>query len=193
MDQTTFETAACLERVRNRDEGAARLLVEHLEPLVAKLVQAHLPRSDEVEDLMQEVFLKLFSRLDQYRGAVPFEHWVSRLTVNTCIDRLRAQRRRPVCRWSDLTEEQQAALNNVATENPDSSGRDALAWEVLERLLASLAPAERLVIQMMDLEQKTIAEVGAVTSWNSAVVRIRAFRARQKLKALYQKIEAERP
>jgi len=188
MTSNEFDLAACLERVRARDESAAKALVEHLYPLVAKLVQAHLPRNDDPRDLVQEVFLKVFTRLDQFRGSVPFEHWVSRVAVSTSIDALRAQKRRPVYRWSDLTEEEQAAMNNMSTDANLSSERDTLAWQVLEKLLASLAPAERLVIQLMDLEQKTIAEVSAVTGWSSGVVRIRAFRARQKLKALYHKL-----
>ena len=79
------ELSDCLERVRQRDEAAARVLVERIQPLVEKLVRAHLPRNDDVEDLMQDVFLKLFSRLGQFRGQVPFEHWVSRVAVSTCI------------------------------------------------------------------------------------------------------------
>lgn len=193
MSDESFNIKECLQRVRARDEAAARSLVDYLHPLVSKIVGAHLPRSEEREDLMQDVFLKLFSRLDQYHGLLPFEHWVSRLTVNTCIDRLRAQRRRPVCRWSDLSEEQQAVLEGVAaTHIPEAADRDILAWEVLEKLLLSLAPAERLIIQWMELERKTAAEVSAITGWNSGVVRIRAFRARQKLKALYQRLGDEK-
>ena len=84
--------AELLPRVRTHDEAASRALVDMLYPLVAKVVQANLPRRDDPEDLMQEVFMKLFSRLDQYRGDAPFEHWVSRLAVTTCLDRLRRQR-----------------------------------------------------------------------------------------------------
>lgn len=188
MTSDEFDLAACPERVRTRDESAAKALVEHLYPLVAKLVQAHLPRNDDPRDLVREVFLKVFTRLEQFRGSVPFEHWISRVAVATSIDALRAQKRRPACRWSELTNEEQSALNNMSTDTTLSSERDTLAWQILEKLLASLAPAERLVIQLMDLEQKTIAEVSAVTGWSSGVVRIRAFRARQKLKGLYRQL-----
>src|SRR5687768_6398934 len=104
MAEENFDLSACLAEVRQRNETAARALVDHLLPLVGKLVRAHLPQRDDPEDLMQEVFLKVFSRLEQFRGQVPFEHWVSRVAVSTCIDRLRAQQRRPLWRWSDLSE-----------------------------------------------------------------------------------------
>ena len=185
------ELSDCLERVRQRDEAAARALVERIQPLVEKLVRAHLPRNDDVEDLMQDVFLKLFSRLGQYRGQVPFEHWVSRVAVSTCIDRLRAQKRRPVTRWTDLSEGEQKLVDSLAAEVP-AGAPERDAWGVMEKLLAALSPAERLIISLADLEQRTIREICEITGWNSGVVRIRTFRARQKLKSLYRQLEAER-
>lgn len=190
MENDGFDLAACLERVRQRDESAARDLVAALYPLVSKLVHAHLPQRDDPEDLAQEVFMKVFARLEQFRGQVPFEHWVSRVTVSTCIDRLRAQRRRPSVRWSDLTEQEQAMLEKITAEDcSENRQQETLAWEILQKLLDALAPAERMLVTLLELEQKSIAEVCAVTGWNSGVVRIRAFRARQKLKKLYQRLE----
>ena len=185
------ELSDCLERVRQRDEAAARVLVERIQPLVEKLVRAHLPRNDDVEDLMQDVFLKLFSRLGQFRGQVPFEHWVSRVAVSTCIDRLRAQKRRPVTRWTDLSEGEQKLVDSLAAEAP-AGAPERDAWGVMEKLLGSLSPSERLIISLADLDQRTIREICEITGWNSGVVRIRTFRARQKLKSLYRQLEAER-
>src|SRR5262245_43005925 len=89
-----------LQRVRAGDEEAARTTVERLHGYVRKIVLAHLPRRDDPEDLMQEAFLKVFDRLEQYRGEVAFENWVARITVHTCIDGLRRQRVRPEWRWA---------------------------------------------------------------------------------------------
>lgn len=182
------ELPALLARVAQRDEAAARALVERLHPLVARIVRAHLPRGEDEQDLRQDVFLKIFTRLESFRGEMPFEHWVSRVAVNTCIDQLRARRARPSVVWSDLSPEQQHLLGEVATEEP-LLPREQLAWEMLQRLLENLAPAERALIRWLDLEEKSIAEVRALTGWNSGVVRIRAFRARRKLKKLYAALE----
>ena len=108
--------AACLARVRQRDQTAARLLVEHLYPLVIRIVRSHLPRRVAEEDLAQDIFLKMFTRLEQYQGNVPFPHWVSRIAVTTCIDQLRAQKRRPEFRWADLSENEAEVLDAVLTE-----------------------------------------------------------------------------
>ena len=96
-----LDLAGCLERVRQRDQDAARELVDHLYPLVIRIVRSHLPRRVAEEDLAQDIFLKMFTRLEQYQGNVPFPHWVSRIAVTTCIDQLRAQKRRPEFRWAD--------------------------------------------------------------------------------------------
>lgn len=188
MKNDGFDLAACLERVRRRDEAAASELVAALYPLVAKLVHAHLPQRDDPEDLAQEVFMKIFTRLEQFRGQVPFEHWVSRVAVSTCIDRLRAQKRRPSVRWSDLSEAERAVVDSTSAAE-SFAPRDAGTWEILEKLLGALAPAERMLINLLEMEQKSIAEVCAITGWNSGVVRIRAFRARRKLKKLYEQME----
>ena len=68
MADETFDFVACLERVRRRDQAAARELVEHLYPLVIRIVRSHLPRRVAEEDLAQEIFLKMFTRLEQYKG-----------------------------------------------------------------------------------------------------------------------------
>src|SRR6478735_8844518 len=111
MADESFDFARCLDRVRQHDQAAARQLVEQLYPLVIRIVRSHRPRRVAEEDLAQDVFLKMFSRLDQYQGAVPFPHWVSRIAVTTCIDQLRAQKRRPEIRWAYLPEEQADMLD----------------------------------------------------------------------------------
>src|SRR3954469_13398413 len=187
-----FDLAGCLERVRQRDQLAARELVDHLYPLVIRIVRSHLPRRVAEEDLAQEVFMKMFTRLEQYQGAVPFPHWVSRIAVTTCIDQLRAQKRRPEFRWADLSENEAEGLNNVLTDEPDVLPGQALAArELLEKLLAQLKPDDRLVIQLLDLEQKTIAEISALTGWNQTLVKVRAFRARRKLQKLFQELQSK--
>ncbi len=188
--EAAFDVAACLERVRQREQPAARALVDHLYPLVIRIVRSHLPRRVAEEDLAQDIFLKMFTRLEQYQGAVPFSHWVSRIAVTTCIDQLRAQKRRPEFRWADLSEKEAEVLDAVMTDERDTAPGDALAArELVDKLLGQLKPADRLVIQLLDLDQKTIAEISARTGWNQTLVKVRAFRARRKLRKLFQELQ----
>ncbi len=192
MADESFDLVGCLERVRQRDQVAARQLVEHLYPLVSRIVRSHLPRRVAEEDLAQDIFLKMFTRLEQYQGNVPFPHWVSRIAVTTCIDQLRAQKRRPESRWADLSENEAEVLDNVLTDERDVLPGDALAArELVHKLLGQLKPDDRLVIQLLDLDQKTIAEISALTGWNQTLVKVRAFRARRKLQKLFQELQSK--
>jgi RNA polymerase sigma factor (sigma-70 family) len=192
MVEEAFDYAGCLERVRARDQGAARQLVGQLYPQVIRIVRSHLPRRVAEEDLAQDIFLKMFTRLDQYQGSVPFPHWVSRIAVTTCIDQLRAQKRRPEFRWADLPENQAEVLDQVLSDDRETAPGAALAArELVNRLLAQLKPADQLVIRLLDLEQKTLAEISALTGWNQTLIKVRAFRARRKLQKLFQELKKE--
>ena len=109
--------------------------------------------------------------------------------------KLRAQKRRPEFRWADLSENEADVLDAVMTNENDVEAGDALAArELVHKLLDQLKPADRLVIQLLDLEQQTIAEISATTGWSQSLVKVRAFRARRKLQKLFQKLEQkERP
>lgn len=192
MADEPFDLPGCLDRVRQHDQAASRQLVEHLYPLVIRIVRSHLPRRVAEEDLAQDIFLKMFTRLAQYQGNVPFPHWVSRIAVTTCIDQLRAQKRRPEFRWADLSENEAEVLDHVMTDERDVTPGDALAArELVHKLLGQLKPDDRLVIQLLDLEQKTIAEISALTGWNQTLVKVRAFRARRKLQKLFQELKSK--
>jgi RNA polymerase sigma factor (sigma-70 family) len=188
-DDQPFDLAGCLDRVRVRDQVAARELVEHLHPLVIRIVRAHLPRRVAEEDLAQDIFLKMFTRLAQYQGAVPFPHWVSRIAVTTCIDQLRAQKRRPEFRWADLSEGEADVLEAVTADDSAAPDDAVAARELVARLMDQLKPQDRLVVQLLDLEQKSIAEISEITGWNQSLVKVRAFRARRKLQKLFAELK----
>jgi RNA polymerase sigma-70 factor (ECF subfamily) len=193
MSESGFDMADCLGRVRRRDDDAARELFHHLHPLVIKVVRSHLPRRVSEEDLVQTVFMKVFANLDQYSGRAPLEHWVSRIAVNTCIKALRSEKARPELRQADLPEEQAEVLDWLATTDEDlRPDRNVASRELVEKLLAQLKPKDRLVISLMNLEGRTIEEVREITGWSVAVIKVRAFRARVKLRKLYVLLMKER-
>ena len=183
MDETDLDVPECLVKVRQGDQSAASELVRFLYPLVIKIVRAHLPKHVTDEDLAQTVFMKIFSKLDQYSGAAPFQHWVSRIAVNTCYHQLDRERVRQELRMSDLSEEQEQVIENLASTESELPASQAVASrDLVEQLLGSLNPQDRLIITLMHMEGRTIAEVKEITGWNTPVIKVRAFRARQKLK-----------
>ena len=181
---------ALVGRVRVRDEDAAREFMDRLHPLVLKVVRGHLPWRTSEEDLVQTVFMKVFANIEQFEGRVPIEHWVSRIAVNTCLSAIKAEKSRPELRWADLSEEAQAVVESLAvdrTEGSDAGG--AAAGELVKDLLGRLNPADRLVVTLLHLEEKSVAEVRARTGWSTALVKVRAFRARKKLQKILAQLE----
>ncbi|MFM8877921.1 MAG: RNA polymerase sigma factor [Verrucomicrobiota bacterium] len=141
MDEPVLDVTACVERVRAGDEDAARVLMQHLHGLIVKIVRSHLPRRTSEEDLIQAVYVKVFTRIDQYRGAVPFEHWVSRVAVNTCLNQIAHEKIRPEWRLSDLSEDEEQVVQNLASTDGELSPEDGLASrELVEKMLARLNP-----------------------------------------------------
>lgn len=189
MNKPGFDVAACVERVRQKDEEAARLLLNHLYPLVLKLVRGHLPWRTSEEDLVQTVFMKIFANLDRYAGVVPLEHWVSRIAINTCINQIKAEQSRPEVRWADLTDEQQFIMETLAATSDELNAGDALAArEIVDKLLAGIDPVDAQLLRLLHLEGHSPKEVAQLMGWSDLRVRVRAFRARQKLKSSYRKL-----
>ena len=192
MSEPGFDTPACLAKVRAGDEAAAREMFQHLFPLVIKVVRSHLPRRMSEEDLTQTVFMKVFANLNQYSGKAPLEHWVSRIAVNTCIKALRSEKVRPELRWADLSEEEEQMLDWLATSDDDlHPDRSMASRDLVEKLLAQLKPKDRLVINLMNLEGRTLEEVRQITGWSQAVIKVRAFRARARLRVAYKNLMKE--
>jgi len=186
MPDENFDEQNCLRRIAGGDEAAARELLRHFYPFVLKLVRAHLPRRGNEEDLTQMTFIKIFQNLGQYRGKVPLAHWISRVTVNTCFNALRAEKRRPEWRLADFDEETSEAIERLAQVEPDVASPDDAreAREIIERLLAQLSPDDRLLITLLHLEERSVPEIRALTGWSAGVIKVRAFRARARMKKL---------
>lgn len=175
-----------------QDDDAARELVRSLYPLVAKLVRAHRPARSAEEDLCQMIFIKVMQKLPQFSGQAPIEHWVSRIAINTCINQIQAERARPELREADLSEEQAAVVRNLAATTAELGPDQSFASrQLVEHLMNALKPAERLVIDLLYLQQRSVAEIQKITGWSGALVKVRAFRARQKMKKHMSLISAK--
>ena len=135
------------------------------------------------------IAIKIVSNLGQYRGSVPIEHWVSRIAINTCLNAVKAEKSRPELRWADLSEDQVNLLNALTATSDDV--QPAAARELVDRLLLELNPQDRLVISLLHLEGRTIAEIRLITGWSAPLVKVRAFRARRKLRVAFDQLTRE--
>ncbi|MBL9173230.1 MAG: sigma-70 family RNA polymerase sigma factor [Verrucomicrobiales bacterium] len=168
-------------------------LVRRHQPKLFATARRYARREGEVEDLVQEIFLKAYAKLDTWRGDAPFEHWLMRLAVRTCYDSLRAHRRRREMAVTDLSGEEADWLERHAvapdsTQDTDAEGARALVATVLERL----SPAHRLVITLLEIEGRPVKEIAGLTGWSIPLVKVRAFRARAEMRKILGRISRER-
>jgi len=185
--ESELDDAAWVARVQQGDEDAARALVQRLYPTVIKSVRCHLPRRTGEEDLAQAVFAKIFKKLGQFSGLVPLEHWVSRIAINTCLNQLKHESVRPELRMGDLSEEEEAVVQHLISTNEAVPGEQSnAARELLEKLLARLKPDDRLVVKLLHLEERSTEEVSRMTGWSVSSVKVKAFRARHKMRHLWR-------
>ena len=139
------------------------------------------------------IFIKIFQRLGQFSGKVPLEHWVSRIAVNTCLNQIESEKVRPELRHADLSEEERAVVENLAASSDElAPDRQLASRQLVEHLLQLLKPVERLVIDLLYLQGRSVEEIHQITGLGTAAIKVRAFRARQKMKAQLTKIEATR-
>ena len=186
------DSAELVQAALQHDDEAARELVRRLYPLVAKMVRSHRPRRTSEEDLCQMIFIKIFQKLSQFSGKVPLEHWVSRVAVNTCLSQIEAEKVRPELRHADLSEEEQAVVENLAVSSEElAPDRQLASRQLVEHLLQMLKPVERVVIDLLYLQGRSVEEIHKITGMSVAAIKVRAFRARQKMKAQLEKIGAE--
>src|SRR5438309_2652685 len=154
------DASALVKAALQHDDEAARELVRQLYPLVAKLVRAYRFRRTSEEDLTQMIFIKVFQKLSQFSGKVPLEHWVSRIAVNTCLNQIESERVRPELRQADLSEEQRAVVENLASTSDElAPDKKFASRQLIEHLLTALKPAERLVIDLLYLQGCSVAEI----------------------------------
>jgi len=173
----------CLDGVRRAELDAARTLVTRSEPRIRRLVRAHRPRAVGEDDLVQEVLLALFTRLDRYtaRPGIPFEHWVARLTINLCRDALRSERRR--IRTVPMTPESRAWIESLLPDHQPPADEALGARQAVGALLDALPPPDRALLTWLHLEDRSVEEIAAMTGSTRTAIKVRAFRARRRLQA----------
>ena len=189
MDEA-IDVDACLRRWKEGDQAAAEELIRHLFPVISKIVRTHLPRRDDEKDLIQEILMKTFAKLHQFKGDAPITHWVSRLALTTCLDRLRAQKIRPEVRRADLTPDESDVFDAawLTGSSPDASGAIA-ARDLVDKILSALSPEDRSLILMVDLEGRSLQEISETTGWSISKIKMRLFRVRPQLRQMIRKLE----
>ena len=184
--------AELIAAVLGGDSASFEPLLQRYLPRVFGTVRRYARREDEIEDIVQEIWLKAFQKLGSYRGDAPFEHWLMRLAVRTCYDSLRCHQRNRESTFTDLTTEEEDWLERFVKEPDDASEHASAAQQLVRRLLEQLSPPARLVIQLLEIEERSVKEISALTGWSVPLVKVRAFRARAEMKKLLARMRTDK-
>ncbi len=171
-----------LEQARGGNEAAFNAIVRAYRKRILGTIARLINRPEDVEDVGQEVFLRLYFSLGQLRTPEVFEPWLYRLTVNAAYDYLRRQRRRHESRMSDLSEQQvtmaDAAAGGKRSEDEEYRRR---VRETVEALLGSVSPEDRILLTLKEVEGLSLRELEQVYHVSENTLKVRLFRARQRV------------
>jgi RNA polymerase sigma-70 factor (ECF subfamily) len=167
-------------------------LIEKYSPRVFATARRYARRESEIEDIVQEVWLKAYQKLGSFRGEAPFEHWLMRLAVRTCYDFLRSHQRNRESAFSDLSEPEDDWLERFIHQ-PGAAQEDSdAARQLVQRVLQHLSPPAQLVITLLEIEDRSVKEISKLTGWSVPLVKVRAFRARAEMRKILAKIAKEK-
>lgn len=162
------------------DDGAFARLAGRHKRRVFTLAARFARDADELDDICQDVFIKVYDHLSAFRNDAPFEHWLTKIAVRVCHDALRSRRH----------EKLHTSLDGMAVELPDCAGDSQSevrqARQFLRYAMSRLSPDEQLIITLLELEEFSVREVSAATGWSESNVKVRAHRARQALKRVVE-------
>ncbi len=178
--------------VRKGDVAQFEPLIARYQPRVFATARRYARREDEVQDIVQEVFIKAFQKLDSFRAEAPFEHWLMRMTVRTCYDFLRSHQRNRETTLTDLSDPEVDWLERFAASPEDNSKNTDAARALVDRVLAQLSPEARLVITLLEIEDRSVKEIAQLTGWSVPLVKVRAFRARAQMKKILETLTQEK-
>jgi RNA polymerase sigma-70 factor, ECF subfamily len=180
------DDAELLVRIRNGASDDFAEVVQRHQSQVFAILYRYERDHQKLEDLAQETFIKVWRSLAQYDGRAPFAHWLSRIAVNVALDHLRRTRRqRSEIGLPELGED---ALEWLRNEDEHSELESRQTAELLALAMRELSPAEQVVITMQELEGRSVKEICERTGSGSVAVRVRAMRARAKLRKALEKL-----
>lgn len=171
-----------IRRAQAGEDAAFNEIVLAYRKRILGTISRLIARPEDVEDVGQEVFLRLYFSLDQLRTAEVFEPWLYRLTVNAAYDYLRKQRRRMESRMSDLSEQQVVMADALAggREQQERQHKSRVR-ETVDALLGAVSEADRILLTLKEVEGLSLKELEKIYRVNENALKVRLFRARQRV------------
>jgi len=170
------------------DEAAFACVFERYRKLVVHLVSRFFRQRQEIEDIVQQAFTKIYFSLKDFRGGndKSFSAWLSRLTINACYDELRKRGRRSENLFSEFTDEERHCFEQIVAENSPNAEKSLVTKDLAEKVLSQLDAKERLALTLLHGEDFSVAEVANIVGWSESNVKTRLFRCRNNLRNIFR-------
>lgn len=184
--------AELIAAVLGGESARFELLIQKYQPRVFSMARRYSRNESEVEDIVQEVFIKAFQKLSTFQGKAPFEHWLMRLAVRTCYDFLRGHQRSKELPFADVGVLETDWLDRFVAEPAGDEERAQAARALVEAVFAQLSPPARLILTLLEIEDRSVKEIAQLTGWSIALVKVRAFRARAEMRKCLERMKREK-
>lgn len=182
-----------VRKAKAGDGGAFNEVVTAYRRRIMGTVARLIGRPEDVEDVAQEVFLRLYYSMDQLRSPEVFEPWLYRLTVNASLDYLRKRRRRGESRMADLSEQQVMMADAAAgTRWSNEEAQKAKTRELVDALLSEVSESDRVLLTLKEVEGLSLKELQSIYDVNESALKVRLFRARQRVLKAFGNAKDER-
>jgi RNA polymerase sigma-70 factor, ECF subfamily len=170
------------------DDLAFDTIFERYKKLSIHLISRFFRQREEIEDILQQSFTKIFFSLKDFRGGneKSLPAWISRLTTNVCYDELRRRKRKPEHLFSDFSDDERDFLEQIADSKASRGENKFVSQDAAAKVLATLDPQERLAMTLHYGEDYSIAEVAKIVGWSESNVKTRLFRCRKNLRNLFE-------
>jgi RNA polymerase sigma-70 factor (ECF subfamily) len=190
VDRSLSDEALLVARVQKRDELAFRELVERYQNKVFSIIYGILRNRNDAEDISQQVFTKVYSSIGNFDSRSSLLTWIYKITVNECYDYLRKKRVRKLVYESDISEDDNRLMENSEVTRDQSVPSDLrLAQrDLLLKILEKISDEDRTLILLKEVEGHSVEELARRTGMNENTIKVKLFRARQKLLKAAQRL-----
>ena len=178
-----------VELVLAGEETAFEQLFDRYKRLVAAIASRYFQRPEQIEEIIQISFTKVYFELKNFRGERDFSltSWLGRVTTNVCLDTLRSRKRKPENLICELSADETEILFADARQNDKTAESLLVERDLAEKLLSRLPAEDRAILQMLYEKEMSIGEVADATGWSRSKIKVRAFRARRALRKILRK------
>ena len=191
VDYQNSQEGALVRRAQEGDEAAFREIVERYQSKVFSIIHGIVRQRNDVEDIAQQVFTKVFFSIRNFDFRSSLITWIYKITVNECFDYLRKKKVRKLVYESDLSEDEARRVENTEPTVDRQPGADVtlVRRDYVVKLLARVSEEERTLLMLKEVEGRSVEELSQMTGMNENTIKVKLFRARQKLVKAAQRLD----